>query len=206
MRKINVIKLIALLAIGGSMPASAEDATQAQYNKSPKLLMYIQSVDYTNPIKLWHPYHDYWFYQGPVVEKTAQSAFTHAYGDVGMCESHQSGKALVWLQPKMFYNPQVQLFFAEVTADVYKGVGEHIGEYVGKSQVRGFLSMQSEASIEQAYAGALADVVAKMQADTVLQAHLDSHISSKAQQTSADTTPCAMVTLFPTKKIRAMSF
>lgn len=204
MKKLNVIKLIALLAMGGSMSAYA--AETAQHNDSPKLLMYIQPVDYTNPIKLWHPYHDYWFYQGPVVEKLALSTFNNAYGDVGMCESKQSGKALVWLQPKLFYNPQVQLFFGEVTADVYKGVGEHIGEYVGKSQVRGFLSMQAEASIEQAYAAALADVAAKMQADSALQAYINSHLEGKTQTNSADNTPCAMVTLFPTKKIRAMSF
>jgi len=202
--KMNVMKLIALLAIGGSVNAYA--AEPADTKGASQLLMYVQPVDYTNPIKLWSPYQDYWFYQGPVVEKVALSTFTNAYGDVGMCESNQSGKALVWLQPKLFYNPQVQLYFGEVTADVYKGVGEHIGKYVGQSQVRGFLSMQAEASIEKAYAVAMADVVAKMQADSALQAQIDSHINNKSQQYQADKTPCAMVTLFPTKKIRAMSF
>jgi len=204
--KMNVMKLIALLAIGSSVNAYA--AEPAATKGSSQLLMYIQPVDYTNPIKLWSPYQDYWFYQGPVVEKVALSTFTKAYGDVGMCESNQSGNALVWLQPKLFYNPQVQLFFGEVTADVYKGVGEHIGEYVGKSQVRGFLSMhmQAEASIEKAYAGAIADVVAKMQADSALQAHINSHINNTSQQYQTDKSPCAMVTLFPTKKIRVMSF
>jgi len=198
--KINVIKLIALLAIGASVNAYA--AAEVDSKSSSKLLMYIQPVDYTNPIKLWHPYHDYWLYQGPIVEKVAMTKLTDAYGDVGMCEINQSGKALVWLQPKLFYNPQVQLFYGEVTADVYRGVGEHLGEYVGKSQVHGFLSMQTDASIEKAYAMAVADLVAKMQADTTLQARM----GSQTQSSSTDSTPCGMVTLFPTKKIRAMSF
>lgn len=198
--KINLIKLIALLAIGVSVNAYA--ATEVDHKSPSKLLMYIQPVDYTNPIKLWHPYHDYWLYQGPIVEKIAMTKLTDAYGDVGMCEVSQSGKALVWLQPKLFYNPQVQLFYGEVTADVYKGIGEHLGEYVGKSQVRGFLSMQTEASIEKSYAAAVADLVAKMQADTTLQARMGSQV----QPSSTDSTPCGMVTLFPTKKIRAMSF
>jgi hypothetical protein len=198
--KINVIKLIAMLAIGASVNTYAAEAPD---NKElSKLLMYIQPVDYTNPIRLWHPYYDYWMYQGPVVEKVAMTKFSEAYGDIGMCEVSQSGKALVWLQPKLFYNPQVQLFYAEVTADVYKGIGEHLGEYVGKSQLRGFLNIQAEASIEHVYALAMSDVIAKMQADTALQARLD----SQTQARPADNTPCGMVTLFPTKKIRAMSF
>jgi hypothetical protein len=198
--KLNVIKLIALLVTGASVNAYA--AGEVDHKSPSKLLVYIQPVDYTNPIRLWHPYYDYWVYQGPVVEKVAMSTFAEAYGDVGMCEVSQSGKALVWLQPKLFYNPQVQLFYGEVTADVYKGIGEHLGEYVGKSQVRGFLGMQAEASIEEAYAAAVSDVVAKMRADSALQARLD----SQTQASSADNTPCGMVTLFPTKKIRAMSF
>ena len=198
--KLNVIKLITLLAMGASINTYA--AAEVDRQSSSKLLIYIQPVDYTNPIKLWHPYHDYWLYQGPIVEKLAMAKLSDAYGDVAMCEVNQSGKALVWLQPKLFYNPQVQLFYGEVTADVYKGIGEHLGEYVGKSQVRGFLSMQTEASIEEAYAVAIADVVAKMQADAALQARM----SSQAKSSSAESTPCGMVTLFPTKKIRAMSF
>jgi hypothetical protein len=197
--KLNIIRLIALLAMGSSVNAYAAEEVD---NKASQLLMYIQPVDYTNPIRLLHPYYDYWMYQGPVVEKVAMKKFTEAYGDVGMCEVSQSGKALVWLQPKLFYNPQVQLFYGEVTADVYKGIGEHLGEYVGKSQVRGFLNMHTEASIEEAYALAVADVVEKMQADTTLQARMN----NQAKSSTAESTPCGMVTLFPTKKIRAMSF
>jgi hypothetical protein len=73
---------------------------------------------------------------------------------------------------------------------------------VGKSQVRGFLNMHTEASIEEAYALAVADVVEKMQADTTLQARMN----NQAKSSTAESTPCGMVTLFPTKKIRAMSF
>lgn len=202
--KLNVIKLIALLAIGASVNVQAAEDVNHDVNRqnSSKLLVYIQPVDYTNPIRLWHPYYDYWTYQGPVLEKVAVSQLADAYGDVGMCEVNQSGKALVWLQPKLFYNPQVQLFYGEVTASVYKGIGEHLGEYVGKSQVRGFLSRHAEASIEQTYAAAVADLVGKMQADKPLQARLE----ATTQVNPADHTPCGMVTLFPTKKIKAMSF
>jgi len=195
--KMNVIKLIALLTIGGSVNAYAAEPVDNKL--SSKLLMYIQPVDYTNPIKLWHPYQDYWFYQGPVVEKIAMSKLTAAYGDVAVCEGNQSAKALVWLQPELFYNPQVQMFYAEVTASAYKGVGEHVATHVGHAQVHGVLGIQPESWIEKAYTLAVADAVAQMQADIALQTYM----SGPAQ---VGNTPCSMVTLFPTPKVRAMAF
>lgn len=175
----------------------AEDA-----DNTPKILMYIQPVEYTNLIKLWHPYRDYWFYQGPVVERLAQSKLNQAYGAVGMCEGNQSGNVLIWLQPRMFYNPQVQLFYGKVTANVYTGMGVLIGSYVGKSQVHGFLDIKPEVWIEKAYAIAIDKVVTKMQADDAVQ----KRVNQTDQGNSANATPCSMVTLLPTPKIRAMSF
>lgn len=196
--KKSVIKLIALLAaIGSSVNVYA--AEPADNKVSSKLLMYIQPVDYTNPIKLWYPYQDYWFYQGPVVEKVVVPKLTAAYGDVTVCDANQSGKALLWVQPELFYNPQVQMFYAEVTASAYKGVGEHLATYVGRSQVHGVLGIQPESWIKKAYTLAVDDMVAKMQADKALQAY----VNGPAQ---VGNTPCSMVTLFPTPKVRAMGF
>ena len=198
--KLNVIKLITLLAMGASINTYA--AAEVDRQSSSKLLMYIQPVDYTNPIKLWHPYHDYWLYQGPIVEKLAMAKLSDAYGDVAMCEVNQSGKALVWLQPKLFYNPQVQMFYAEVKASAYKGIGEHVATYVGKAQVHGFMGIKTDSWIEKSYKLAIDDAVAKMQADKALQAY----VSGPTQVSAPSNTPCGMVTLFPTAKVKAMSF
>jgi len=195
--KMNVMKLVALLAIGASVNAYAAEPADTQVTS--KLLMYIQPVDYNNPIKLWSPYQDYWFYQGPLVEKIAMPKLTAAYHDVNICDANQSGKAVLWLQPELFYNPQVQLFYAEVKASAYKGVGEHLATVVGRSQVRGILNIKPEFWIEKAYKLAVDDAVAKMQADKTLQAYM----SGPAQVSN---TPCSVVTLFPTPKVRVMSF
>jgi hypothetical protein len=191
---INSILLVLTLVL--SFSTKADEA-----NSTSKILMYIQPVEYTNPIKLWHYYSDYWVYQGAVVEPLAMAKLSQAYGDVGLCEGNQSGKTLVWLQPRMFYNPQVQLFYGQVTANVYTGVGKLVASYVGKSKLHGFLDIKAEYWVEKSYALAIDDMVAKMQADKNLQTLINS-----PRTDSTNTTPCSMVTLLPTPKIRVMSF
>ncbi|OGV75953.1 MAG: hypothetical protein A3I83_04490 [Methylotenera sp. RIFCSPLOWO2_02_FULL_45_14] len=190
-----LLALILLL----NLNAEADEASGA--NSTPNMLVYIQPVEYTNPIKLWHYYRDYWFYQGPVVEHLAMPKLTQLYGAVSLCESNQSANTLVWLQPRMFYNPQVQVFYGKVTANVYTGVGKLVGTYVGESKQHGFLDIKPDYWIEKAYALAIDEMIGKMQADNTLQALINT-----PQANSANAAPCSMVTLLPTPKIRAMSF
>ena len=194
------IKFFAVFALLINMHVLAADTSGSA--SMPKMLMYIQPIEYTNPIQLWHPYHGYWFNQGPVVETLAMSKLSQAYGDVSLCESNQSGRTLVWLQPRMFYNPQVQMFYGKVTANVYTGVGSFVASYAGESSVHGFLDIQADHWIAQTYALAIDDMVAKMQADAALQAL----VNSNAPVSAGDAAPCSMVTLLPTPKIRVMSF
>jgi hypothetical protein len=193
-------KFLAVFALMISFTVYAADEVNDVIK--PNMLMYIQPIEYNNPISLWHPYHNYWFYQGPVVERLAKSKLDQAYGEVGLCEGNQSGRVLVWLQPRMFYNPQLQLFYGKVTANVYTGVGVLIGSYEGESKLHGYLDIKPDTWIEQSYAIAIDEMVAKMQADDAVQ----KLVGSVAQADGANTTPCSMVTLLPTPKIRAMSF
>lgn len=195
-----LVRFFAILAWLSCASTFAADA--AEKPAMPKMLMYIQPIEYTNPIQLWHPYHGYWFHQGPVVEAQAMPKLTQAYGDVKLCDSNQSGRTLVWLQPRMFYNPQVNLFYAKVTANAYTGVGKLIGTYVGESKLHGFLDLMVEDRIAQSYALAVDALVAKMQADTALQTLLE----AKDPVSASEAAPCSMVTLLPTPKIRVMSF
>jgi hypothetical protein len=163
--------------------------------------MYIQPIEYTNPIYLWHPYDGHWVYQGPLLEGQAMAKFTQVYGDVGLCEGNQSGKTLVWLQPRIFYNPQVEIFYGKVTASVYTGMGTFVASYVGESSLHGYLNLKTDDSVERTYALAIDTVLEKMLADTALQGMM-----ATARSASADATPCSMVTLLPIPKIRVMSF
>lgn len=193
MKKIlNQLALGLVLSASFSISAWAEQSTDAKAD----VVLYIQPVEFTNPIRLWHPYSGYWFYQGPLVEEAALKKLGETYGKIEVCDANQSGKMLVWLQPKMFYNPQVQQFYGKVTAEVYTGIGKHVGTYVGQSNVHGTLGFMAENKIKQSYALAINDAVSQMKADSALQ----NQIGSDANH--AETTPCSMVTLLPTNALR----
>lgn len=190
-----------LISMGLASGLILGTATQAFADaQSSDMVIYIDPVEYTNPINLWHPYTFFWFYQGPVVEKLAMEKLDQTYGKVSMCDASQSGKVLLWVKPKMFFNPQVQIFYGKITVNAYTGNGKHLKTYEAESGVNGRINIYAEKSIEKSYALAIDEVVKKMQADGDLQRVLD----SKAE--GGDSTPCNMVTLIPTSKIRAMSF
>lgn len=198
--KRNLAKIFAVLALLLNMHVQAADTSSG--TSAPKMLMYIQPIEYTHPIMLWHPYRGYWFSPGPIVEAEAMARLTQAYGDVSLCEGNQSGRTLVWLQPRMFYNPQVQLFYGKVTANVYTGMGKFVSSYEGEAKLHGFLDIKADDWIAQTFALAIDGMVAKMQADTALQ----SLLNDAGAVSAGDITPCSMVTLLPTPKIRVMSF
>ncbi len=187
----NICKWLCLASLGLSPFAMAESTSGT--------LLYIQPFEYTNPIRLWHYSLNYWFEQGPIVEKLALEKFSQKFGEVSMCESNQTGKMLVWLQPKMFYNPQVQQFYGKIVANVYSGMGKQVANYIGEAHAPGYLDIYPEQAIEKSYTLALDDLIAKMQADP--------RLSDMPQNgTANESTPCSMVTLLPVPKVRATSF
>lgn len=166
---------------------------------TPGTLLYIQPFEYSNPIRLWYYNLNYWFEQGPIVEKLALEKFSQKFGEVAMCESNQTGKMLIWLQPKMFYNPQLQLFYGKIVANVYTGMGKQVATYTGEAHARGYLDIYPEIAIKKSYALTLDDLMTKMQADPQLT-------GIRQNGAAGEHTPCSMVTLLPVPKVRATSF
>lgn len=205
--KTTITKLFAVLTLFANVSAWAdqvktEDKADGK-NVTANMLLYIQPVEYTNPIRLSNHYsYAYWFEQGPIVESLALNKLNQIYTAVSMCEANQYAKTLVWLQPRMFYNPQSQIFYGQVTANVYTGKGEFKSSYVGKSRLHGFLDIKPAVWIEKSYALAIDKMAAKMQADKSLQAL----INSNKQASNTDATSCSMAASLPIPKIRAMSF
>jgi hypothetical protein len=200
--KIPMRKLFAVsgLILGLQLGATLSHAATPEPSTSD-VLMYIEPVEYSNPIRVSSRYREYWYHQGPVVEPMALEKISQAYGKTSICDATQSGKMLVWVKPKMFYNPKMQNFYGNATINVYTGLGKHVGTYEGESSVRGFVDIKPQRWIEKSYALAIDNAIAKMQADVQLRGVVD-----KSAAADAETTPCNMVTLIPTSKIRAMSF
>ncbi|MEK9939576.1 MAG: hypothetical protein VW548_01180 [Methylotenera sp.] len=189
---LNVLVMCLMLSAG---------AVMAQ-EKEANIVVHIESGEYSNPIRLWHPYIDYWYFQGPMFEEVAISKLNQAYSETTMCEAAQYGKVLLWLKPKMFYNPQVQMFYGKVTANAYTGIGEHFATYEAESSVWGIFNQQTETRIRQSYAQAVDGLIEKLKADSNFQSKLDIGAAS----TKGASTPCSMITLLPTTRIRAMPF
>ncbi|NOT15054.1 MAG: hypothetical protein HOP21_05665 [Methylotenera sp.] len=187
----KMMQLFVMLSLGLSINAHAQSA----------VLMYIQPFEYINEIKLQHYTTEHWFAQGPVVEPIAKEHLTKVLGEVSICEGKQTGKILVWVQPRMFYNGQLQVFYGQVTANVYTGVGQLVASYVGESTQQGSLNIQPDYWLNLAYTHAVEKMQEKMQADTHLQT-----ILTQPSELSGSDTPCSMVTLLPVPRVRAMSF
>lgn len=174
----------------------------AAAEKEADVVVYIDSVEYTNPIRLWHPYFDYWYYQGPIFEEIALEKLKQEYQQVTMCEAEQSGKVLVWLKPKMFFNPQVQMFYGKVTAVAYTGIGQYLASYEAESGVWGFINQQAETRIKQSYALAMDGLIQKINADP----NFKNKLTAATEAAKTASTPCSMITLLPPTRIRAMPF
>ena len=195
------VSLLGLSAMAVT-PAQADEPSVAKEPLSAKVLVYIHPQEYTSQIRLLHYYRDYWFAQGPLVEAASQAVLAKSLGDVGMCDNNQrTANLLLWLQPRMFYNAQMQTFYGTIKAVAYTASGKPIANYVGEASKVGFLEIQTEQQLKQVYTLTMQNLATKMQADENLQKVL------KSNPSEADAgTPCGLVSLLPAPKIQFMSF
>lgn len=169
--------------------------------KTAAMLIYIQPYEYVSEIKLQDFSQGYWFAPGPVLEQIAKEKLTASYGEVSVCDADLAAKVLVWLQPRMFYNGQLQVFYGEIKANIYSSAEKLVASYMGESAQQGSLSIEPDYWIERSFSKAMDDLEVKMREDANLQA-----IVADTSQHSALAAPCGMVALFPVPKIRFMSF
>ncbi|HWU83019.1 MAG TPA: hypothetical protein VN063_05960 [Methylophilaceae bacterium] len=178
-------------------------AAHANEADAPAMLVFIHPQDYSSEVSLRHYYYNYWFTQGPSVERAAKDVLGQAFGDVGMCQGSNPGKTLVWLRPSIFYNPLMKQYHGKIRASVYSGSGKPLATYIGEAQADGYLDMRldREQKIATVYKLAMAKVAEKMKADADLQQELKAKVAPENAPS-----PCAMVTLLPAPAISVMSF
>ena len=175
---------------------------QAQDNNglNPKIVVHIQAQEYTHPIRLLHVYKDYWFSQGPMLEKAATQVLNQEFGQGNalMCDANpNTSNVLIWLRPRMFYNPQMQTYYGKVIASVYSADGKLITSYSTEANKRGFLDNHPERVLDSVYQALMKSLVDKMKADTKIQSALNANASLN---------PCVIINLLPEPKIQFMSF
>jgi hypothetical protein len=156
------LAVIAIYLLFAVMPAGAQAA-------SANMLVHIHPQEYSHSIKLWQYYYDYWFEQGPVVEPIAIAMLSEAYGDVHMCVPGSEGRALLWIKPRMYYNPQMKYFYAEIHATAFTSKGEALSSYIGEAKKEGFLDILPGKQVPVVYQMAMQDLLTKMREDQQLK-------------------------------------
>jgi hypothetical protein len=162
------------------------------------IAVYIQAQEYNHQIMLRNYSQNYWYSQGPMLETAAHDVLGADFSGVDMCDAQPAGaKVVLWLRPRMFYNPQMQTFYGKVIAVTYTADGKPLANYVGEATKRAFFDVKTELTLSDVYHAAMQAVSAKMKADEKLQAALNAPSFSS---------PCATVSVLPEPKIQFMSF
>jgi hypothetical protein len=128
-------------------------------------LLYISPNDYKYSVHLLHPYYDYWFAQGPLVEPIAFQALKEKDSMLSMCTSNETADNIIRIKPSLFYNPQLRVYHSRIVATVYSGSGNVIGTYTGEAQQQGFTSVDNgiQYHLNKVYTLAMQDLMTKLQ-------------------------------------------
>lgn len=146
-------------------------ATASAYAVESKAntLLYISPNDYNYSVHLLHPYYDYWFEQGPLVEPIALKALKAKDSETTICKANETADTIIRVKPNLFYNPQLRVYHSKLVATVYSGGGNVLGTYVGEAQQLGFNSVDHGItySLNKVYDLAMKDLMIKLKADPV---------------------------------------
>jgi hypothetical protein len=177
------MSLLAVL-LGMAGPAQAAPVARA--------LVYIDPLEYEHEVMLWHFYYSYWFTQGEALQPVALETLAPLFAKVGMCEENFSADIVIWLRPRIFYNPHMTMFYGRVLAQVYSGSGKPIATLEATAQRSGWLDVVSHEQVRLTYQAVMQELVRQMQAHAQLQAAMDTTLPE------AETPmPCGMVTILP---------
>jgi hypothetical protein len=140
------------------------------------IAMHIAKLHYEHPVRLLHPYLDFWHMKGPLVEKAALKALQKRFANVGNCDG--SANVVLLLEPHMFYNAQLRVFHAEIIARAYVSTTDlssqsAITSIKKQAQQNGDLGVKPEYYMEKAYVKAMEKVIKKLETDKTFLATLD---------------------------------
>jgi len=162
-----------ILMTVGLICASWIGAAHAAAN--PELVIQVPDTFYKNPVRLLHPYVNYWHNRGESVDKVSLSVFQTQHYDASSCKADAKGQALIVIEPNMFYNPQMGTFHSQITAKVYtkasaeSALGKPLVTAVGEGESRGWITYNVENFAQKSYQQAFAHVIQKLEKDPVFK-------------------------------------
>jgi hypothetical protein len=137
------------------------------------IAIHIVQTYYEHPVRLNHPYIDYWHMTGPATEKAALSTLQQSFQHVQTCQQANNAQVLLLIDPYMFYNPQSHLFYTKLIVKAYNNPNNHLPilKITKEVQQVGELGQNPEFYINKAYKHAMQLVTDELQSN---QAFMDS--------------------------------
>jgi hypothetical protein len=145
-------------------------------------------------VRLLHPYYDYWFEQGPIVEPIAMAALQANDKNIAMCKANETADEVIRIKPSVFYNPLLRVFYTSVSATVFSGNGEQLAVYKGEGQQNGFMAVNHATvmHLTKAYKTAMDDLVKNMTTGKTADKK-SAKTNAQVVATDANTLPCGLI-------------
>lgn len=168
---------------------------------SGNIAVHIAKRHYEHPVRMLHPYLDVWHMKGPMIEKVALILLPKRFAKVSMCASSINADVVLSLEPQMFYNAQLRVFYAEIIAKAYVANGQPVDQLVAittvkkQAQQNGDLGIKPDYYMEKAYSKAMDKVIKQLELDSAFLAALNKTSPNKAE------TLCGELNDLPVSKI-----
>ncbi len=177
-----MLKLIASLFIS-LVFSNATFAHQVTGN----IAIHIAKRHYEHPVRMLHPYLDVWHMKGPMAEKVALKVLPKHFANIAMCGKSSNADVVLSIEPQMFYNAQLRVFYAEIIAKAYVNTGEPIDQLVAiatvkkQAQQNGELGIKPDYYMEKAYTKAMDKMIKQLETDSAFLAALNKTPANKAE-------------------------
>lgn len=153
-------------------------ATPAQANLlQGHVAIHIAKTHYLHPVRLLHPYMVVWHTKGPLAEKTAMEMLKPQFASLSECSQDKQATSpasvVLLLEPHVFYNAQLQVFYTEWIAAAYTSTGAPITHIRQEATQLGMLSNNPDYFIAEGYKKAMAKVIEALSRDPAFLSALD---------------------------------
>lgn len=178
-----------IIAVFMLLFCSASFAETAPVVLSGNIAVHIAKRHYEHPVRLLHNFLDVWHMKGPPTEKVALKVLSARFTSVNMCATSTNANVVLLIEPQIFYNQQLQVFYAEIILKAFTDSLEPITTIKKQAQQNGNLGIKPEYYMEKAYTKAMEKVVKKLETDKAFLSTLNKDGKAEALCAELDKLP-----------------
>ena len=157
------------------------------------IAVHIAKRHYEHPVRLLHNFLDVWHMKGPLTEKVAMKVLPKRFANVNMCAASTNADVVLLVEPQMFYNQQLQVFYAEIILKAFTNGTEPITTIKKQAQQNGNLGVKPEFYMEKAYTKAMEKAIKKLEVDKAFLAALEKGGKAETLCAELDNLPVAKI-------------